>query len=887
MRISSFVRFLLLPMLLLLLMSMSGYAQTRNIFVKFADDKVGIENAEVYSFKYELEAKKAYARLQDEGSLDKQHDNYIAKTITGVGNNKGRSRINVPANGWLVVDLIESRYIIGVAATKVIDNEHIIEIKKSKTDEMFQKMKEASVSFTRFGRKKEVPGEGSTCGGMLVIKPYPVCIDSIYARNNARFVLSPIVISRDNPKDTIGYLPPRIMDGVDYDPSQVRYMGFDKHNDRYWRNIEVFGDEPSVNYFHSGMRTRENDTLYFRCKIRPYNDKKPWKIIGHCWYEDYKNVYYEKNILLYAGYTTKPEKFLEWRSSIPEEYIDVSHYAIMARTEAITTPMTLRLDFRVGEATLNYADSLTVAGLNSVESSIQSIKNNDNAEFHGISLHGYASPEGNEAGNRSLALRRTQTVRDYLAHRFSDLHVKSLDSEIVPWTEVADTIDALKNPKYNGIAEELRDICQQRNTLDAQGQIIRTKPWYRMVTDSVLPLMRRVKIETEYVEQKELTSKEIFQRYENTSTKAPFTSGTAPAYQYFQLMNYLYDNQDWEALYQVSKLVYNLGVQACKAQDDGSQLIDVATRSTLTNQVEKITSRREEITDVDGKKTFVTRQDTLYVMKSKEVRRPYPLAAYYMAKSKLELGKIEPSDTLLLLDYLDDSKDGLYNDPKDENEAHHYWNEEAFAIAQVLIHCAINDYSRARYHSLYHLPRNKHYETFQSFLKFMSCDYEEDKEHIRQVIERTSPNNYVVANLTKEEINGEMGFKRALRELQENQMGFMHEDTLDATYYYLLAICLYQVDCKEKDYETYFYNSKNVYDPHNDIAENQHWGAPMLEAIKLNPKWAEFLKEDGFFNDAYRSMILFFWQRMQDGEEMENIAREYDELANKYFSDKK
>ena len=115
----------------------------------------------------------------------------------------------------------------------------------------------------------------------------------------------------------------------------------------------------------------------------------------------------------------------------------------------------------------------------------------------------------------------------------------------------------------------------------------------------------------------------------------------------------------------------------------------------------------------------------------------------------------------------------------------------------------------------------------------------------------------------------------------------MKADTLDATYYYLLAICLYQVDCKEKDYETYYYNSKNVYDPHNDIAESQHWGMPMLEALKLDPKWAEFLKEDGFFNDAYRAMILFFWQRMQDGEEMENIAREYDELAKKYFSDKK
>ena len=154
---------------------------------------------------------------------------------------------------------------------------------------------------------------------------------------------------------------------------------------------------------------------------------------------------------------------------------------------------------------------------------------------------------------------------------------------------------------------------------------------------------------------------------------------------------------------------------------------------------------------------------------------------------------------------------------------------------------------------------------------------------MRKDIESTGAINYVVANL----IDGEKGFRRAKDKLINNKRQFMKGDSLDAIYYYLLAICLYQVDCKEKDYETYYYNSKNVYDPDNDFAESQHWGMPMLEAIKRDPKWVEFLKEDGFFNDAYRAMILFFWQRMQDGAEMADIAREYDTLAKKYFETKK
>ncbi len=872
----------------------TSFAQTKNIYLKFAGEKEGLANIDVYSFRYELEANKAITRLRTEGSLDKQHDNYISKAQTGRGANKGRTRINVPNNGWVIFDLLEQQFVMSVASAKVVDNEYIFELKQSGEDKYQRMDDKVNIRGRQKTDKKTVPGEGSTCNGLLYVKPYPVIIDSIYAHNNARFVLSPIVVSRKNPKDTIGFLPPRVIDGIDYDPSQVRFTGFDQTrignnlfnvNDWYFKNKNIIGEEPMSNFFNKGMKTREQDTIYFQCKISPYDDKNPWKIIGHCWYEDYNTVYYERNILLYAGYTTKPSQFLDWRSSIPEEELDALHYSIDARTEAITTPMELKLDFKVGEATLNYADSATMANLNSVESRINSILNNDNAEFHGISLCGYASPEGSEATNNSLALKRTQTVRDYLAQRFAhNLYVKSVDYKIVPWTDVADTLAAINAEGYADIATELREICNLKSSLNDQWGIIKSKSWYAntIQKDSILDKMRRVRIETEYVEQKELTSKEIFQRFENEATKTPFKEGSAPAYQYYQLMTYLYDNQDWDALYDVAKVVYNISKDAIKGKDDGNQLVDITER--FTTVVDTIIPIKVEVRDSLGKKAYITKDSITYVNKREPLIRPHALAPYYIAKCKLQKGEITAADTMLLKDYLDDSNQGLYYAKPDFDGELHYWNEEAIVITQILIHCAIEDFNRARYLALYHLPRDGKYETFQSFLKFLSCDEDEDKEHTRRLIEETSPNNFVVANLTKEVIDGEVGFVRALKELEENKEAFMKEDTLDATYYYLLAICKYKKENPRQDYEVYYYDSRTAYDPNPESLMN--WGAPMLEAFRLDPKWVEFLKEDGYFNDAYRSMMLYFWERMKDGVRMADIAREYDELAKKYFATK-
>ena len=57
------------------------------------------------------------------------------------------------------------------------------------------------------------------------------------------------------------------------------------------------------------------------------------------------------------------------------------------------------------------------------------------------------------------------------------------------------------------------------------------------------------------------------------------------------------------------------------------------------------------------------------------------------------------------------------------------------------------------------------------------------------------------------------------------------------------------------------------------------WAVPMLNAIKLDEANLEYFKKDGYFNNAYRQMILYAWERMKAGVSLERISYEYSALV--------
>jgi hypothetical protein len=58
-------------------------------------------------------------------------------------------------------------------------------------------------------------------------------------------------------------------------------------------------------------------------------------------------------------------------------------------------------------------------------------------------------------------------------------------------------------------------------------------------------------------------------------------------------------------------------------------------------------------------------------------------------------------------------------------------------------------------------------------------------------------------------------------------------------------------------------------------------GEPMLKAFELDKENVKYLENDGYFNDAYRLLVFYFWKRINEGVDREQIAKEYDALVSK------
>ena len=102
----------------------------------------------------------------------------------------------------------------------------------------------------------------------------------------------------------------------------------------------------------------------------------------------------------------------------------------------------------------------------------------------------------------------------------------------------------------------------------------------------------------------------------------------------------------------------------------------------------------------------------------------------------------------------------------------------------------------------------------------------------------------------------------------------------DAKVEYLKAICLFK---NQSDSITRFdaesLPASSLYVDGDDNTIPSAWAVPMLNAIKLDETNLEYFKKDGYFNNAYRQMILYAWERMKAGVSLESISKEYSALV--------
>ena len=857
-RIKRYITYLTLT----LLASLSCHAQLRyNVYVT-NDKGAPLGDVVVYSFALKKHAQAAFKegeRHKDEGYyFDNKRHNVVESVRT---DNDGKCVIKVYKSGAIILDGFECKrgnydfkgpYNIEDYINKSDLTDNNLHLKLSGKDfDPSQNKESLTVKSDNdtYTLRDDALIHGDPPAPPVGIKVPPIrhgnivdvdgefVIDNEYARSGARFVGFPFIEYEDYP-DSITYIAPAVVDGKDYERSMERRMSFDKSRDK----LDTYHFDASMK-----MRDHQKEILFYSKPVKILKGTL-WKAPALIWYEDNNAVYHRDSILFNDGKEAEPMRFLNWESARKFVDFDRTKYIKTAEVSSIPKNESFKIGFDVGKASVNFGDSLTSSEHSKMLTWLQGYYDNENGTIDNIIVRGYSSPEGTEALNRKLSKDRAATIIQTLRARFPEVGqiIPSFDSydNIVPWNVIADTMMLADDSISRSYAQEIETRIQGKTTITEQNAAVRANPTlYDYIKEkNLLSRMRRVEIEANIVEQRELTQDEIIQKYAQDST---FRTRMAP-YQYYIMMCHLADIEDWNELYKVSKEAYAKGPKV----------------TNITKHVLVPVEKEDSL----GIKHIVN------VLKNiPQQENPYPLAGYYLALSSMRKGI---ADTDILKPYLDD---GRVNRGGDGD-----MNNLAFIVAQVLMYCQKESFDEAKdLIEKYNLLSYKELSGLVMFVRCLNGEYTKDPA-VRDYIMSTSEMNKAV-------ILTAMGkFPEALNILYN---GDVPRD--DAKVEYLKAICHFQkqdYSIKKPDMP-----SLPVYRIWNDEEDEENddtgintskWAAPMLEAFRLEPSNVKYIERDGYFNDAYRKLVLYFWTRMQAGVPQEKIANEYNMLIKRQEKEK-
>lgn len=629
------------------------------------------------------------------------------------------------------------------------------------------------------------------------------------------------------------------------------------------------------------MKTRKGYQYLFYRKIYDFDRKNRYAMTLNIWYEDYNGVYHkdvQTQWLLDKDYN----RYLDWSSVQADRDIDANHYPISAEAKSEDHNSEYKIEF-VGTTAVLKSDSVAELELNRLYHDVDLLYNSRDRNKNYIeadTVIGYASPDGKYTSNYSLAQRRASVLAQRLRERYTDtskLPRAEALGVVSTWTDAANLLALEQDSVCVRLSELMHEIIA-RNPKDMakQGAEIGRLPHYKdIIEDRILPRLRRVEFKYTSISEVIWTPEQVYDQYK---TDASYLSSTKSYYEYYYLLPKLYADKDWEGLEKLALEAYN---EKAMYESPYKSICD-----------EKDHYRIREYDPVVGD-TIV--RDSFAVIKNVVCERPYPLAAFYLAKCKI---RNHQPDVKMLEKYLDISPLGrvMANDQAKYVDglptAKGWWNEEEMAVTQILMHCEAKDYTKAR--EVYRLWVNdkKRYSVLGSFLEALNGNYNVAKT--RDAVASTSPMNYLVAWCAyADKTHNLSGYHKALDAIEgKTVLDSWNGDTLDVNddrVQYMKAICLYntQAPSVSRTYDAPLFKSDVVYSSAYTTKEDMKmfmWAAPMLKAIELNPDNLDFLMKDGNFNEAYRTVVVFFAKRLKDGLDLEDVKKEYDVLYDKYAS---
>lgn len=797
-----------------------------NIYVKNRKN-VPLEGVTIYTFPMKKIAKAAYDEMRDnEGVFNEDNYNMTAK---GTTDHTGLCIIKASSSGSILIDGQFSKN--GAYKPSFITMDEARKKADGNTFEFILTDDEEGLPEVDVEGQLPMPTRGTLLprhDKYTIPIDVNIAVPGEYARNDARFVCIPMVVFSDY-KDSVVCLPPAVVQGRDYDKNMGRRMSYDVSRDK----LHDYVFDGSL-YLTNNQGEKINYVEYARI-----TKGTKYYVPGIMWCEDYNTVYYKDSVLLHDGKETEPMRFLNWDAARKLSPVNREHFLRQGTIESVPMAEEFKLDFEVSRTELNLRDSVT---LHQRDSMIQWLGKyyNGEAQIDTITVRGFSSPEGSESINRSLSRGRANTIMQLLKYRFPDVSMIRADfnehDNIVPWEEVTEHMMQMPDTLAKKYAHEIRNIIADKTGFDAQNRVIgQKKDLYKYVKENVLGKVRVVQIEANVKVEKVLSKEEIIERYNSD----PNFKEKMQVYQCYEIMCHLADKEDWDGLYDVSKRAY----------ERFNKETVVKYRRGIYGDVHN----PDSITDIK--------------LDSFETLIPYPLAAYYYAVSCMRKGLV---NTDILKPYLDEGKIG-------ENEKKGL-NSLPFIVAQVLMYCQDENFDNAaELLAKYNLESYPHLTGLVMFVRCLNGEYEKDLR-VRNYVMSTSLMNkaVILCALGK--------YKEALMVLYSDN--FNHQG---ADVEYLKAICHFQFqsDAFVGNQKKYFTGDEVYSEDATPGINTTAWAAPMLSAFAMDENNVRYIENDGYFNNAYRQMLLYFWERHKKGVPLERIIQEYRNLTKKMEQDEK
>jgi hypothetical protein len=195
-------------------------------------------------------------------------------------------------------------------------------------------------------------------------------------------------------------------------------------------------------------------------------------------------------------YVPEPEPIVIYQPTFAASFITPEVEAVKARSESGKA----YLDFAVGRWEIVPTFKNNAMELRKIHSTIESVTKNPDATITGITITGYASPEGGSASNQLLSQRRAQSLRNYIGSTYGLPNALfSSYGAGEDWQGLTTLVDESFLAQKDQILETLRtgrsdepDIRERRLMALSGGEA------YRRVKSELYPELRRVEYELDY-----------------------------------------------------------------------------------------------------------------------------------------------------------------------------------------------------------------------------------------------------------------------------------------------------------------------------------------------------------------------------------------------------